>query len=133
MLLVALVGVMEPLERFPRTLPSNSAQQVCGASIPDLSEIDVCVSNAAITDTIAAADRIDLDAWDRDIEVNLTRAFRAVQACLSGMRERHWGRIVVISSGAARDGLPGQVAYTASKAGLVGMVTLTALVAERCV
>jgi NAD(P)-dependent dehydrogenase (short-subunit alcohol dehydrogenase family) len=38
------------------------------------------------------------------------------------MRERGFGRIVVISSGAAESGLPGQVAYSASKAGLVGMV-----------
>lgn len=38
------------------------------------------------------------------------------------MRERHYGRVVVISSGAARSGLWGQVAYTASKAGLIGMV-----------
>ena len=45
-----------------------------------------------------------------------------VQACLSGMRERRWGRIVVISSGAARTGLPGQVAYAASKAGAIGLV-----------
>jgi NAD(P)-dependent dehydrogenase (short-subunit alcohol dehydrogenase family) len=90
--------------------------------LPDLSEIDICVSNAAITDTIAAADRMDAEAWRQDIEVNLTGAFRAVQACLGGMRERRWGRIVVISSGAARDGLPGQVAYSASKAGLVGMM-----------
>jgi NAD(P)-dependent dehydrogenase (short-subunit alcohol dehydrogenase family) len=45
-----------------------------------------------------------------------------VQACLPGMRERRYGRIVVISSGAAVDGLPGQVAYSASKAGLLGMV-----------
>ncbi|TFG72567.1 MAG: SDR family oxidoreductase [Solirubrobacterales bacterium] len=90
--------------------------------LPDLSGIDVCVSNAAITDTIAAADRIEPEAWARDIDVNLTGAFRVVPAGLGGMRERRWGRIVVISSGAARDGLPGQVAYTASKAGLLGMV-----------
>ncbi len=38
------------------------------------------------------------------------------------MRERRYGRIVVISSGAARSGLPGQVAYAASKAGLLGLV-----------
>ena len=38
------------------------------------------------------------------------------------MRERRWGRIVVISSGAAKSGLRGQVAYAASKAGLLGMV-----------
>jgi NAD(P)-dependent dehydrogenase (short-subunit alcohol dehydrogenase family) len=54
--------------------------------------------------------------------VNLTGAFRTVQACLGGMRERRYGRIVAISSGAAQSGLPGQVAYSASKAGLLGMV-----------
>lgn len=90
--------------------------------LPDLSEIDVCVSNAAITDTIAPAHRMSAEQWNGDIEVNLSGAFRAIQACLPGMRERRWGRVVVISSGAATGGLPGQVAYSASKAGLIGMV-----------
>ncbi len=89
--------------------------------LPDLSGIDVLVSNAAITDTIASAHRMTPEQWQRDIDVNLTGAFRAVQACLPGMRERGWGRIVVISSGAAKAGLRGQVAYSASKAGLLGM------------
>jgi acetoacetyl-CoA reductase len=92
----------------------------------------VCVSNAAITDTVAPAHRMTAEQWARDIDVNLTGAFRAVQACLGGMRSRGHGRIVVISSGAARDGLPGQVAYAASKAGLAGMVkTLAAENARR--
>jgi NAD(P)-dependent dehydrogenase (short-subunit alcohol dehydrogenase family) len=95
---------------------------LAGDDLPDLSEIDVCVSNAAITDTIAPAHRMSSEQWSRDIEVNLTGAFRAVQACLGGMRERRWGRIVIISSGAAIGGLPGQVAYSASKAGLLGMM-----------
>ena len=90
--------------------------------LPDLGDIDACVSNAAITDTIAPAHRMTAEQWSRDVDVNLTGAFRAVQACLPGMRERRHGRIVVISSGAARSGLPGQVAYAASKAGLLGMV-----------
>ena len=90
--------------------------------LPDLGEIDVCVSNAAITDTVAPAHRMTEEQWRRDIDVNLTGAFRAVQACLPGMRERRFGRVVVISSGAAVAGLPGQVAYAASKAGLLGMV-----------
>jgi NAD(P)-dependent dehydrogenase (short-subunit alcohol dehydrogenase family) len=90
--------------------------------LPDLSEIDVCVSNAAITDTIAPAHKMSAEQWARDIDVNLSGAFRAVQACLPGMRDRRWGRIVVISSGAAKSGLRGQVAYAASKAGLLGMV-----------
>ena len=90
--------------------------------LPVLDDIDVCVSNAAITDTVARAHKMSREQWQRDIDVNLTGAFRVVQACLSGMREREYGRIVAISSGAARSGLPGQVAYAASKAGLLGMV-----------
>ena len=91
--------------------------------LPDsLADTDVCVSNAAITDTIAPAHKMSAEQWGRDIEVNLSGAFRVVQACLPGMRRRAHGRIVVISSGAARSGLPGQVAYAASKAGLLGMV-----------
>jgi len=95
---------------------------VAGDELPELGNIDVCVSNAAITDTIAPAHRMTPEQWSRDIDVNLTGAFRAVQACLPGMRERRWGRIVAISSGAAKAGLRGQVAYSASKAGLLGMV-----------
>ena len=95
---------------------------LAGDPVPDLGPIDVCVSNAAIADTIAPAHRMTDEQWQRDIDVNLTGAYRVVRACLPGMRERSYGRIVVISSGAATDGLPGQVAYSASKAGLIGMV-----------
>jgi NAD(P)-dependent dehydrogenase (short-subunit alcohol dehydrogenase family) len=94
--------------------------------VPALDDVDVCVSNAAITDTVAPAHRMTAEQWERDLAVNLSGAFRAVQACLPGMRERRYGRIVVISSGAARGGLPGQVAYAASKAGLLGMVKTVA-------
>jgi NAD(P)-dependent dehydrogenase (short-subunit alcohol dehydrogenase family) len=100
--------------------------------LPELDDVDVCVSNAAITDTIAPAHRMTAEQWARDIDVNLTGAFRAVQACLPGMRSQGHGRVVVISSAAARGGLPGQVAYAASKAGLLGMVkTLAAENAAR--
>jgi NAD(P)-dependent dehydrogenase (short-subunit alcohol dehydrogenase family) len=91
-------------------------------ALPALDDYDACVSNAGITDTIAPAHRMTAEQWRTDIETNLSAAFRVVQACLGGMRERRYGRIVVISSGAARSGLPGQVAYSASKAGLGGMV-----------
>lgn len=91
-------------------------------ALPALGDVDVCVSNAAITTTVAPAHRMSAEQWQRDVDVNLTGAFRVVQACLQGMRERRHGRVIVISSAAARDGLPGQVAYAASKAGLLGMV-----------
>ncbi|MFI5025795.1 MAG: SDR family oxidoreductase [Solirubrobacterales bacterium] len=95
---------------------------VAADDLPDLSGFDVCVSNAAVTDTIAPAHRMTAEQWQRDIDVNLTGAFRVISACLPGMRERGYGRIVVVSSSAAAVGLPGQAAYAASKAGLLGMM-----------
>jgi NAD(P)-dependent dehydrogenase (short-subunit alcohol dehydrogenase family) len=92
------------------------------APLPDFGEVDVLVSCAAITTTIAPAHRMSDELWARDIAVNLTGAYRVVRACLPGMRERGFGRIAVVSSLAATEGLPGQVAYSASKAGLLGMV-----------
>jgi acetoacetyl-CoA reductase len=89
---------------------------------PPLEDVEVCVANAAITTTIAPAHKMTAAQWRRDIEVNLTGAFRTVQACLGGMRERGHGRVIAISSIAALGGLPGQVAYAASKSGLLGMV-----------
>src|SRR2546427_3786733 len=89
---------------------------------PPLADVEVCVANAAITTTIAPAHEMTAEQWRRDIDVNLTGAFRTVQACIGGMRERRYGRIVVISSIAALGGLPGQVAYAASKSGQLGMV-----------
>jgi len=98
------------------------ALDVARDPFPELGDIDVCVANAGITTTIAPAHRMSIEQWQRDIDVNLTGAFRTVQACIGGMRERGYGRIVVISSLAALGGLPGQVAYAASKAGQLGMV-----------
>jgi NAD(P)-dependent dehydrogenase (short-subunit alcohol dehydrogenase family) len=88
----------------------------------ELGTMDVCVANAGVTTTIAPAHRMSAEQWQRDLDVNLTGAFRTIQACLPEMRERGHGRIVVVSSVAATGGLPGQVAYAASKAGQLGMV-----------
>jgi acetoacetyl-CoA reductase len=98
------------------------ALDVARDPFPPLDDIEVCVANAGITTTVAPAHRMTPEQWQGDIDVNLTGAFRTVQACIGGMRERGHGRIVVISSVAALGGLPGQVAYAASKAGQLGMV-----------
>jgi NAD(P)-dependent dehydrogenase (short-subunit alcohol dehydrogenase family) len=98
------------------------AMDVARDPFPPLEDIDVCVANAGITTTIAPAHKMSAEQWQRDIDVNLTGAFRTVQACLAGMRSRGYGRVVVVSSMAALGGLPGQVAYAASKAGQLGMV-----------
>ena len=87
--------------------------------LPHFGAVDVYVGNAAITSLVGAAHTFDLDKWRLDLEVNLTGTFRVLQACLSGMRERGYGRIVLISSTAATQGMPAQVSYATSKAGLL--------------
>jgi acetoacetyl-CoA reductase len=98
------------------------ALDVARDPFPPLDDIELCVANAGVTTTIAPAHRMTVEQWQLDVDVNLTGAFRTVQACLGGMRERRSGRIIVVSSIAALGGLPGQVAYAASKAGQLGMV-----------
>jgi acetoacetyl-CoA reductase len=103
------------------------ALDVARDEFPPLQDIDVCVANAGVTTTIAPGHRMTAEQWQLDIDVNLTGAFRTIQACIGGMRERRHGRVVVISSVAAIGGLPGQVAYAASKAGQLGMVRTLAV------
>ena len=108
------------------------ALDVARGEFPPLPDIDVCVANAAVTTTIAPGHRMSDEQWQLDIDVNLTGAYRTIRACLGGMRERRSGRVIVISSAAALGGLPGQVAYAASKSGQLGMVrTLAAETAAR--
>jgi 3-oxoacyl-[acyl-carrier protein] reductase len=66
----------------------------------------------------------DFDVRDRsaeDIETNLSGTFNVIRAAFESLRESGDGRVVIVSSASAETGLPGQVAYTAAKAGLVGM------------
>ena len=87
-----------------------------------LGDFDVLVNNAGITNHIAALTRMTPEGWERELAVNLSGAFHLIQALLPRMIERRFGRILVISSLAARGGLHHQAGYAASKAGLLGLV-----------
>ena len=79
------------------------------------------VANAGVVDTIHRAERFSEDDWRLDLETNLYGAFYVVQAAFEALAASGDGRVVLVSSVAAEIGIPGQVAYGASKAGLVGM------------
>ena len=87
-----------------------------------LGDIDVLVSNAGIVNNIAPLTTMTHVRWQRELAVNLTGAFNMIQAVIGPMIARGWGRIIVMSSGAAHGGLHHQAAYAASKAGLLGLV-----------
>jgi 3-oxoacyl-[acyl-carrier protein] reductase len=90
-------------------------------AVESLGGCDAVIANAGIVDTIRRAERFPQQDWQKDIETNLSGAFYVAQAAFPALAESGDGRVVVISSVAAEVGLPGQAAYGASKAGLVGL------------
>jgi 3-oxoacyl-[acyl-carrier protein] reductase len=86
----------------------------------ELGPIDVLVNNAGIAIN-RVVDELSEEDFDLTIAVNLKSAFLCTQAVLPGMRSRKWGRIVNISSGAARGAGGIGPHYNASKAGMEGM------------
>ena len=85
-----------------------------------LGPIDILVNNAGIA-IVRGVDDISENDFDRTIMVNLKSAFLCTQAVLPSMRARKWGRIVNISSGAARGAGAIGPHYNASKAGMEGL------------
>jgi 3-oxoacyl-[acyl-carrier protein] reductase len=86
----------------------------------DLGPVDVLINNAGIG-LVRTVDDLTEDDFDRTIAVNLKSVFLCTQAVVPGMRARKWGRIVNISSGAARGAGGVGPHYNASKAGMEGM------------
>jgi 3-oxoacyl-[acyl-carrier protein] reductase len=86
----------------------------------ELGPIDILVNNAGIAIT-RGVDDLTEDDFDRTIAVNLKSAFLVTQAVLPDMRAKKWGRIVNISSGAARGAGAIGPHYNASKAGMEGL------------
>ncbi|HWE31959.1 MAG TPA: SDR family NAD(P)-dependent oxidoreductase [Solirubrobacteraceae bacterium] len=113
-------GTGAPIE-FDVSDREAAADGVAGALSGLGGSCDAVVANAGIVDTIHRAERFAEDQWRRDLETNLSGAFWVAQAAFEALAASGDGRIVVISSVAAEIGLPGQVAYGASKAGIVGM------------
>jgi len=91
------------------------------ALVEQLGGCDSVVANAGLVDTIHRAERFSEADWQKDLETNLTGQFNVVRAAFEPLRKSGDGRVVLISSASAETGLPGQVAYTAAKAGVVGM------------
>jgi 3-oxoacyl-[acyl-carrier protein] reductase len=86
----------------------------------ELGPVDVLVNNAGMAIIRGVDDLTEAD-FDLTLAVNLKSVFLCTQAVLPGMRARHWGRIVNISSGAARGAGGIGVHYNASKAGMEGL------------
>ncbi len=87
----------------------------------DLGPIDIVVANAGITRD-APFHKMTPEQWKEVIDTNLTGVFNTVHPVWPGMRERGFGRIVVISSINGQKGQFAQVNYAATKAGDLGII-----------
>ncbi len=85
-----------------------------------LGPVRVLVNNAGFSrDGLAV--KYPTGAWDDTMDVNLRGAFLCSRRALAGMLRARWGRIVSVASVAALRGNAGQIAYSASKSGLLGL------------
>jgi 3-oxoacyl-[acyl-carrier protein] reductase len=86
-----------------------------------MGKLDILVANAGITrDNLLV--QLNDQAWDDVIALNLTATFRLARAAVKTMMRRRHGRIIGITSVVGVTGNPGQVNYTAAKAGMIGMI-----------
>jgi len=98
----------------------------------ELGPVSILVNNAAFgivrATTIVKMDKAD---WDRDVSINLTGAFNTIKACMPGMIDNKWGRIINVSSVTGTMGGFGQCSYAATKAGVIGLTKTIALEGAR--
>ena len=87
-----------------------------------LGPIDLLVHCAGIGGPWGSAFALDPDEWRRLVDVNLTGSYLVCRRVLPGMRERGYGRAVLVSSIAGKEGHPLLAAYASAKAGVIALV-----------
>ncbi len=104
----------------------DSAAACVAAVVKEMGPIDVLVNNAGITRDTTFKKMTKAD-WDAVIHTNLDSAFNMTKQVMDGMTDRHWGRVINISSVNGQKGAFGQTNYAAAKAGMHGFTKSLAL------
>jgi NAD(P)-dependent dehydrogenase (short-subunit alcohol dehydrogenase family) len=100
------------------------AQKMVDTAVKEFGTVDILVNNAGIIRD-ALLHKMTDEQWDQVIEVNLKGVFLCTQCAAQVMREKGYGKIINISSSSWR-GNPGQINYSATKAGVIGMTKTAA-------
>jgi 2-dehydro-3-deoxy-L-rhamnonate dehydrogenase (NAD+) len=83
--------------------------------------VQIVVNSAGIAGPAAPLDAYDIGMWKKIIDINLNGTFYVNRAFVPGMKAQNYGRIVNIASIAGKEGNPNASAYSASKAGVIGL------------
>ncbi|WP_285248356.1 SDR family NAD(P)-dependent oxidoreductase [Pseudarthrobacter sp. efr-133-R2A-89] len=126
----AVVGADLPSATWPAE-PGSLAMDVTDqhsvaagvvAATEDMGGLDAVVNCAGILGPVASAAATSVDDFERIVRINLTGAFIVSQAVLPAMAAAGYGRLLHISSTAGKEGVVNMPAYSASKAGILGLV-----------
>lgn len=98
----------------------NQVKNLLASILANFGRVDVLINNAGISKN-GMSWKLSPADFNEVIAVNLTAPFLLCQGVIPGMRTNNFGRIITISSVVAQTGVPGTVAYAASKAGVLGM------------
>ena len=93
----------------------------CTNKITENSNIDILINNAGITGPTAALWEYDVEMWKKVVDINLMGTFNCCRAIVPNMIKNNYGRIVNVASVAGKDGNANASAYSASKAGTIGL------------
>ena len=86
-----------------------------------MKSVDILVNNAGITGPNKTTWEYEPAEWRKVLEVDLTACFLCARAIVPGMLNRKYGRVVNVASVAGKEGNPNAPAYSAAKAGLIGL------------
>lgn len=98
----------------------NQVSNLIATVLANFGKVDVLINNAGISRN-GMSWKLSPAEFNEVIAVNLTAPFLLSHGLIPGMRANNYGRIINISSVVAQTGVPGTVAYAASKAGILGM------------
>lgn len=107
----AVVDVSDPKAVAAAALQTSAA----------LGSIDILIASAGITGATCSVQDFPLDSWQRVIDVNLNGLFYCCREVVPLLLQNGYGRIVNVASVAGKEGNPNASAYSASKAGVIGL------------
>lgn len=114
-------GLADPLTIAADLTDEQSTEQAIVQAHDHLGGIDAVIGAAGVVDTLHRASTFPAAVFRSDLEANLTSQFLVARSAYPYLREAESSSIVFISSLAGQDGLPGQLSYSAAKAGLIGL------------
>lgn len=100
---------------------ASAVAEAAASSVAALGKLDILVASAGITGATVPVHEFPIESWLKVMDVNLNGLFYCCRAVVPHMLANGYGRIVNVASVAGKEGNPNASAYSASKAGVIGL------------